>query len=290
MTIMKQQAPLRESQALIGKPSALAARAAADGYVFMRGVLDLGLIQSLRNEIAAILVDLGWVDAAEPLALLRDSACMRTYRESSDPEWTEFYARVQRLRSFHAFAHQPQLAHIADAICGGQHLVHPRHICRLCFPQSQQFTTPAHQDYFYIGGTEDTWTAWMPLGDCPKSLGSLAVVPGSHKQGLLPVHVADGAGGHACDVAADAWHASDFKAGDLLILHSLLIHQGQDNLSERQLRLSLDVRFQHPGQAIHSSSLEPHMHVLTWDEIYQHWPAHDALKYYWKTIPLTIQD
>ena len=289
MTIMKQHADLRDSQALINDPAALATRAAEDGYVFMRGVLDLERIQSLRAEIAEILVTLKWADPSDPVALRRHPECSETYRESSDPEWMDFYARVQRLRSFHAFAHQPQLARIADAICGGQHFFHPRHICRLCFPQSQRFTTPAHQDYFYIGGSEDTWTAWMPLGDCPKSLGSLAVLPGSHKFGLLPVHAAEGAGGHACDVADGEWCASDFQAGDLLIIHSLLIHQGQDNLSANELRLSLDMRFQNPEQPIHESSLEPHLNVLSWEEIYEDWPQDDPLQYYWKSCALDIQ-
>ena len=290
MTIMKQQTALRESQALINDPQALAARAGEDGYVFMRGVLDVECIQTLRAEIADILVDLGWVDPSAPLALRRHADCLRSYRESDDPEWTEFYERVQRLRGFHAFAHQENLGRVADAICGGQHLFHPRHICRLCFPQSQRFTTPAHQDYFYIGGTEDTWTAWMPLGNCPKMLGSLAVLPGSHKNGLMPVHAAEGAGGHACAVDEGEWRVSDFEAGDLLIIHSLLIHQGQDNATTNELRLSLDMRFQNPEQPIHRSSLEPHMHVLSWEEIYQDWPNNDPLKYYWENDQLDIHD
>ena len=140
-----------------------------------------------------------------------------------------------------------------------------------------------------FGGSEDTWTTWIPLGDCPRSLGSLAVLPGSHKQGMMKVEQADGAGGHACvDTPAEGWVRADFSCGDILFLHSHLLHQGQDNTSADQLRLSVDLRCQNPQKPIHESSLEPHLNYLSWEEIYQNWPQNDPVKYYWKKEDLDI--
>ena len=38
-------------------------------------------------------------------------------------------------------------------------------------------TTPPHQDPWYIGGTQEVWTAWVPVGDCPDEFGGIAVLP-----------------------------------------------------------------------------------------------------------------
>ena len=77
-----------------------------------------------------------------------------------------------------------------------------RNIARVIFPRNTKYTTPAHQDYIHIQGTEETWTAWFPLGDCSKELGSLAILPRSHVFGILPTHTAYGAGGQRAEFVA----------------------------------------------------------------------------------------
>lgn len=290
MTTMKHVTPMFDASELLVHPDALRTRAQADGYVYLPGVLDQALVWELRAAIAEILLDMAWIQG-DPMDLVTGFGSDDIKIEGRHPDWIAFYNRVQSLRAFHAFAHQPALQQIAHAICGGEHIFHPRHICRLCFPHTQQFTTPPHQDYFYINGSPETWTAWVPIGNCPISLGSLAVLPGSHREGLLPVHAADGAGGHACDCTEQqAWVAADMQAGDVLCIHSHVIHQGQDNQTDNACRLSVDLRFQHPADPIHPSSLEPHMQYISWEEIYATWPKEDALKYYWQQYQLNIVD
>ena len=63
-------------------------------------------------------------------------------------------------------------------------LRHPRSIARIIFPDYPASTTPPHQDYVHIQATEAVWAAWIPLGDCPKEMGGLTLMPGSHRQGL----------------------------------------------------------------------------------------------------------
>ena len=288
MTTMNHVSALFDAAALLHDAAAVQERLQADGYLFVRQALPAQLLWDLRADIAAVLAELGYIEGRDPLALELGQG-QAALHETNSAAWRLFYDRVQCLRSFHAVAHAPALRPVLTAICGEDVFIHPRHICRLCFPQSQTFTTPPHQDYFYIGGNVDTWTAWIPIGDCSCDLGSLAVLPGSHKNGLLPVQVAQGAGGHATQaVAENGWARADFQCGDVLCIHSLLIHQGQDNLSNRSLRLSLDLRFQNKMQPIHVSSLQPHMQYLSWDEIYVDWPADDALRYYWKQESLDI--
>ena len=134
-------------------------------------------------------------------------------------------------------------------------------------------------------------TAWIPLGDCPKTLGSLAVLAGSHHGGVYPVHPATGAGGLGIDTEElpYRWAASDFEAGDVVFFHSHTVHKGLPNLSRDRLRLSVDYRYQPASQPVVQSSLEPHYGQLQWDEIYRNWKS-DRYQYYWKDLPLQMVD
>ncbi|MEM7127504.1 MAG: phytanoyl-CoA dioxygenase family protein, partial [Chloroflexota bacterium] len=40
------------------------------------------------------------------------------------------------------------------------------------------------------------------------------------------------------------WHWSPFRSGDVLMFHSLTIHQGRDNVTEDRIRLSTSARYQ----------------------------------------------
>ncbi|MFT3766296.1 MAG: phytanoyl-CoA dioxygenase family protein [Minicystis sp.] len=212
-----------------------------------------------------------------------------TVREDgNDPQWQAWYDAVQRLRSFHAFPHQPRLLAALRAMLGAEVLVHPRNIARAVGPGTARFTTPPHQDHWYIGGTPDVWTAWVPVGDCPDEFGGLAVLPGSHKAGLLPRRPAEGAGGSGVDADLGAtWAWEPLAAGDALLFHSLTVHQARDHRSQR-LRLSLDMRFQRVADPVRSDSLEPHYGRQTWEELSAGWPAGDPLRRYWERLPLTV--
>jgi ectoine hydroxylase-related dioxygenase (phytanoyl-CoA dioxygenase family) len=128
------------------------------------------------------------------------------------------------------------------------------------FPQHYAFTTQPHQDFWYIRGTPETFTAWMPVGDCPRELGGLALLERSHKLGFLPHEKAIGAGGNGVrtDKLGLRWLASDFNAGDVVIFHSYMIHGALDNHTPDRLRLSLDYRYQRANEAVDPSSLKPH--------------------------------
>ena len=44
-----------------------------------------------------------------------------------------------------------------------------------------------NEDYPLIQGTSNTWTCWFPIGDCPRSMGSLTVLRQSHRLGFVPI-------------------------------------------------------------------------------------------------------
>ena len=277
------------ANSLIGDGLGLQARASRDGYLFFRGLVDTDALLALRAEICRLMADTGWLKpGTDPLLAAAGEGAAHIEGQS---EYMGVYNRLQRLESFHAFAHQPALLSVLASLFGEPPLVHARNIARMVFPQAVEHTTPAHQDYLYIEGTENTWTAWIPLGDCPVHQGSLAVLPGTHVHGMYPVYRSLGAGGHRIDTDAEcpqiAWHGSDFKAGDVLLFHSLTVHKALPNLTEDTIRLSLDYRYQPLSEPVVEGSLLPHYGQQTWEQIYAEWSS-EQYQYYWKHAELNI--
>lgn len=274
--------PYPDGTALLADPAALRRLAEEHGVVLLRGIIERAALAEVRRQL---------LDLAQPW-LLHDDVVrpgQSVIENGNLPQWQEWYDQVQRLRTFHALPHQPRLQAALGAILDAPVLTHPRNIARAVGPDTARFTTPPHQDFWYIGGTPDVWTAWVPVGDCPDELGGLAVLPGSHHGGVLARRPALGAGGSGVDAElSDTWAWEPLEAGDALLFHSHTVHQGRDNCTQR-LRLSLDMRFQRQRDSVHHSSLEPHFGRLTWDEITRDWPTGDSLNRYWERLPLTIE-
>jgi ectoine hydroxylase-related dioxygenase (phytanoyl-CoA dioxygenase family) len=143
-------------------------------------------------------------------------------------------------------------------------LVHPRRIGRITFPHFESAATPPHQDHFYIRGAVETYSCWIPLGDCPMELGGLAILPGSQERGFLEHSVkSTGVGGNGVPVeeSETQWHSEDFAAGDVLFFHSYTIHKALPNKTEDRLRISTDNRYQRQDDAIDPGALKPHFNL-----------------------------
>jgi ectoine hydroxylase-related dioxygenase (phytanoyl-CoA dioxygenase family) len=203
----------------------------------------------------------------------------------------EAYVDVYRLEAFHRLAQHPAILAILQTLLGETVLAHPRNIARLMFPTKANAPTPPHQDHIFIQGSKTVFTCWMPLGDCPESLGGLSVLRGSHRLGVLPVRAADGAGGRVVvlDDVEQEWCHGDFQAGDVLVFHSLTVHKSIPNLNRNHIRLSCDYRYQPISLPIEEKSLRTHCDVLPWDEVYAGWQSTD-LQYYWRKYELDFQE
>ncbi|MDA0711328.1 MAG: phytanoyl-CoA dioxygenase family protein [bacterium] len=287
MTAMKTVKPFRDATRLLETPEKLRAFAHREGYLFFKKLLPEMDVLALRKAVMDLVQAFSWLAPNTPPMLgLADGNAPET-REHT-PAWRDFYCAVQKLQAFHALALHPRLIRPLEILFDEPVLPHSRNILRLLFPRSARYSTPPHQDNFYIGGSEETWTAWFALGDCPEALGGLACAPGSHKLGKLETHAAEGAGGRGVTPDGNtAWAAGPMSCGDVLFLHSLTVHQGRDNASDR-LRLSCDYRYQPRSHPVRDDSLQPHLNWLTWEEIYADWPPDDPVKYYWRNWDLKI--
>lgn len=266
---------------IVNDHDALRARFAQDGYIYVRGILPQTPLTELRQQIVEICGNCGWLkNDTNPM----DAITWTSPKHEGEAEYFEVYDELQRLEHFHALAHRPELLGLMRTLLDESAFPHPLSIARLVFPDNEAWSTPPHQDFINNQGTKDLYAAWIPLSDCPTTLGSLAVLPGSHHFGVLPVEYAWGAGHRQTklppEYAEETWVGGDLQLGDVVIFHSLAVHRALPNKTER-MRLSVDYRYQAEKQDMTENCLVSHFDRQSWPEIYRDWRSTD-LQYYWR--------
>ena len=278
------------STPLLSSPKALRARAERDGYLFFKGLLPREPLLEVRRQILEIVARNGWLKkGTKPMDGIGDlDAIARS--DKLDPSLKyigvgkQAYIDIQKLELFHALAHHPRLIALYRALFQGAVLPHPRNIARVLLPAPSFAPTPPHQDYIYIQGAHSFWTCWFPLGDCPMSLGGLSILRGSHREPVLKVKTARGAGGFEsmlCDMD-HTWVQGNYECGDIITFPSHVVHKALPNRKPGRIRLSCDFRYQPARDQVHISSLRPHMGGVQWRDLYRGW-KNKRLKYYWKS-------
>jgi hypothetical protein len=160
---------------------------------------------------------------------------------------------------------------------------------RNIFPARDEYTTKAHQDFPNVQGSTEVFTAWIPLIDCPMAVGPLQIAAGSHTQGVFDFQIAAGAGGiEITNPLEGRWVSNGFTQGDVLIFHSMAVHKGVPNRSDR-LRMSMDVRYQLVSEPFNADNANADGQPLAWDDIYAGWRSKD-LQYYWQRLPLKLRE
>ncbi len=255
------------------------------GYVMIRGLLSPQVLQPLLGDVTRVLHRAGWLksdeDPFERLANM-EAAC-----SEDDAAFKEVYDRVFCLPSLHALPHHPELQLVMKRLVGPHLFVHPKSAARLIFPNFEHGVIHAHQDHTSVAGDEQSFTAWLPLHDCPLEQGPLRVLDGSHKFGVQPITRETGYIPSGTE-RGGPWIGGKINAGDLLLFHSLTVHEAAPNTSH-WMRISLDCRFQsyqravNPGAIVFAGSGR-----RSWERIYANWPS-DELKYYWTQLPLRLK-
>jgi ectoine hydroxylase-related dioxygenase (phytanoyl-CoA dioxygenase family) len=257
----------------------------AHGYVLIRRLLTARDIDPLLSDITAILRRDGWLaNSRDPRERIADPTA--TCGED-DATYKQTYERVFSLPSFHELPHHRVLQAVMKALVGQELLIHPKSVARLVFPNFARGIIRAHQDHTAVAGDADSFTGWLPLHDCPLQQGPLRILEGSHRFGLQPT------AGHTGYIAPGTerggdWVEGEINAGDLLLFHSLTVHEAAPNTSDR-LRISIDFRFQNYLRPVNPAALVfPGSGRRSWEKTYADWPS-DELKYYWTHLPLQLK-
>ena len=193
-------------------------RALERGYWFARGLLDAPRLMALRGQVLEICARRGWLEGRRGFA--NDSA-----------EFQQLQLEAQALAAFDALRSDARLRAALEELLGGAVRDRQGDVCRVMFPGAPEFATPAHQDQTFLKRADEVWTAWIPLGACPRRQGSLAVLPRSNRLGLA-----------AAAPRVPRWRSFDFAAGNVLFVHALTLHRALVNRSA-EIRVSVDCRY-----------------------------------------------
>jgi hypothetical protein len=226
---------LADSHAYRTDGAELRRRLAADGYLFLRGLLPAADVLAAHAAITAELRRGGWVDGRDrPVPPARPV----NFREALA---SPVFRRALVSRDFNLLPYAEPLRALVRELLGPTAFPYPAKVLRTVYPEHPPAVTRGryiHQDYGGAG-VQDMLTTWLPLMDIPLPVGGLAIRPGSHLgPPQRPRLLAPG---------ERRWATAHYRPGDVLVFHCLTAHAALPNRSQ-DLRISGDFRWQTADQ------------------------------------------
>ncbi len=225
---------LRDSRHLLGDWAALRNLIATDGYIFMRGLLDPELVRGVGRTGLGFLQAAGWTVAGGDPVTAAPQLPVRAVR-MRDAFGQPGYREIVMDPGFNRIPCESPLTDLMGQILGPEGFCYPLKVPRVVYPVSIVPRQPGnfvHQDY---GSVQDMFTCWVPLGDVPRSLGGLALEPGSQRTSRVRQR--------PLSTLPRGWSTTDYRAGDVLVFHCLTSHAALPNREDR-LRFSAEYRWQ----------------------------------------------
>jgi hypothetical protein len=235
-------------------PAALKAEMEERGFLVLRHFLSPEELQPLWTDIdqlsEAFCFGMG-VDRVAPPAGERDRNLVNIIGQRPDIQPT-LYDRIQNMPALLCVANHPKIRRLAETLLNSSHVgVWPRLQMRVDLPEDHVNHIAWHTDYIYNQGTRDSFTFWMPVNDIEADMGLLQIGVGSH-------HVADefkfvkidGPNRFSYTLEDDDVSRLEivapesYKAGDLVVFHSQVIHAGAVNHNPDRARLVALFRMQ----------------------------------------------
>ncbi len=236
-----------------GDAPALRDRLAAEGYLYVPGLLPPAAVAAARAEVFAALRATGEIDGPDHAPV----ATGTSRRAALHPDLGAFWRGVSEGPALRACVHHPALHALTSGLFDTPSTPFDFVWLRAV---TQGRASPFHFDHPYMNrGAPDLLTCWVPLGDVALADGPIVLVEGSHRFDDLAARVrgrdVDREPGFSGSFAEDMidlaqsrhtrFLSADFKAGDVLVFGMFLLHGSLDNRSNGgKVRLSADVRFQ----------------------------------------------
>ena len=230
--------------------TAMLARIARDGYAYLPGFLDPGLVADFRRHYFSALSPAGLTETSTA----KDVLDRPTLREI-------LFGSVVPGGAYERLCRTPAIVDWFGWLLDGDVHLHRRKIIRHVRPGETGvgIATQAHYDLLYLRqGSENVLSMWIPLGDCPTERGGLAYLEGSHRW-VLADESSDRPRRPAASITADLpglaeqhdarWLITDYAAGDVMVHCAQIVHAALDNVDDI-VRLSTDIRYQRSDEPI----------------------------------------
>jgi hypothetical protein len=225
---------LRDARNLFGDWAALRQLIATEGYVFMRGLLDPDMVRAVGRAGLASLQAAGWTAPGPDPIYARPQGPPRAIK-MRDAFGQPGYREIVAHPGFAQIPFVSPMAALMAQILGPSGFCYPLKLPRVVYPVSLVPHQPGnyvHQDYSSV---QDMFTCWTPLGDVPRTLGGLAINPGSQHTSRVQHR--------PLDRLPAGWLTTDYQAGDVLVFHCLTTHAALPN-TESRMRFSGEYRWQ----------------------------------------------
>ncbi len=244
----------------------------AQGYLWLRGILDRLAVLGFRRRFFAAFADAGLLaPGSDPVEGVYSG------NREGKAAVNRRLAEIVRWASYEAFCLMAPIRDFYEEALGGPVYLHKRKLLRMTVPGDPS-CTGAHYDLTYLrGGTDRVYTSWIPMGDAPAEMGGLVYLEGSDAWGrAMEVEYAarsaelppedriraynkyTASGGWLtkdlpglADRLDARWLAADYEAGDMMIHSAYMVHAATVNEDPAvRMRLSTDIRYQLVTDAI----------------------------------------
>lgn len=244
---------LNETRWPVGDNEELQRRLVEDGYLLLRGALDVDEVSAARDEVFERLVAVE--EIKQPA--IEGIATGTSRREDLQGDLGAFWQSVSEGPMLRCVSHGPRINSIMNEIFGDTSRPHDYIFLR---PSVVGRATRLHYDLpFFARGSNRIVTVWTALGDIPLCDGPLVVVENSHRFDDLikPIRQIDYESKDSPQVQlmedtvefarqrGSRLLTAEFRAGDLIVFTMTTLHGTLDNHSAiNRARLSCDVRWQ----------------------------------------------
>jgi len=241
---------LEDSSGLLDDTKEIQHRLTDDGYLFLRGFLDLSEIMAAREEILLKYQIIGEVDAEHPL----NDAVYSASNALFDINLRAFAHSLRNGVAYKRIVLNDRVLQLHKQLLGGEARAFDFRWPRLARPGEG---CGVHCDGPYLTrGTKHIYSSWIPLGDISKIEGGLMILENGPKHpDLLKKYLSMDADRNHLEWLGDPravqkkfgtrWLTTDYKAGDVLCFGMGTVHAALDNHSPtRKCRLSSDSRYQ----------------------------------------------
>ena len=211
---------LVDARPLLDDWRALRERIATDGYVFVRGLLDPALVETVGRTGLAHLQQAGWTEPGGDPVTAAPRLPVRAIR-MRDAFGDPGYRAILGDEGFNRIPFDAALSGLMGRILGPGGFCYPLRLPRVVYPVDcapRQPGNVVHKDY---GSVQDMFTCWVPLGRVPRTLGGLALEPGSQHSSRVRYR--------PLDRLERGWVTTDYEPGDVLVFHCLTTHGALPN-------------------------------------------------------------